>query len=96
MKTGVEIKTEFFPLAWFLFMVTPIIEIDGQKNKKSWGTSFWDLTPGDHVVKIYFPYFGMSQCGANQMTITVVEGQTARLSYNMPPLMLSKGKMKLL
>jgi len=31
MQTGIQIKTEFFPLAWFLHFVTPTIEINGEK-----------------------------------------------------------------
>lgn len=40
MKTGIEVKTSFFPLAFFLFFVTPTIEINGEKYKEKWGEVF--------------------------------------------------------
>ena len=94
MKTGIEIKTGFFPLAFILFFCTPVIEINRQKNIKSWGTHFFDLTPGEYVVKIYFPYLFMPECGANQLKVSIVEGQTKRITYNMPPWMLAAGTIK--
>jgi hypothetical protein len=58
MKTGIEVQTGFFPLAFFLFFCTPVIEINGQKNSKSWGTHFFELQPSEYNVKIYFSYMG--------------------------------------
>ena len=94
MTTGIEVKTEFFPLAWMLYMCTPVIEINGQKNSRKWGKHFFELQPGEYTVKIYFPYFMQNECGANQTTITVSEGQVRKISYNMPPWMLAKGTIK--
>jgi len=94
MTTGIEVKTEFFPLAWMLYFSTPIIEINGQKNSRKWGQHFFELQPGEYTVKIYFPYFMQNQCGANQINISVLEGQVRKISYNMPPFMFSKGTIK--
>ena len=95
MNTGVDIKTEFFPLAWFLFFVTPTIEINGVKHKQKWGESFFSLTPGEHLVKISFPYFGMNECGANEVKFSITEGQKRKINYNMPPWMFSKGSINI-
>lgn len=92
-KGKLEIKTGFFGLAWFLHFVTPVIEINGQRVKKPWGTSYFELEPGNYTVKIYFSYFVMSQCGANQVSVKLDEGQSKMISYKMPPWMLAKGKM---
>lgn len=92
-KGRIEIKTGFFVLAWFLHFVTPVIEINGKLVKKPWGISQFDLEPGEYTVKIYFSYFMMSQCGANQVRVKVEEGKTKKIIYNMPPWMLAKGKM---
>jgi hypothetical protein len=94
MTTGIEVKTEFFPLAWILYFCTPVIEINGQKNSKSWGKHFFELLPGEYNVKVYFPYMGQKECGANQVKITLLEGQNRKISYNMPPWMFSKGTIK--
>lgn len=95
MKTGIQIKTGFFPLAWFLFFVTPTIEINGVRYKKSWGESFFELPPGEYHVRISFPYFGKAECGANEVNVLVSEGQSKRVTYNMPPWMLAKGIIRI-
>ncbi len=96
MNTELEIKTSFFPLAWFLYFVTPVIEINGKKHKMKWGTHSFDLPVGDYVVKIYFPYMGKSECGANEVKIKLAEHQKTKITYNMPPWMFAKGKIKVI
>ena len=95
MKTGLEIKTGFFPLAWFLFFVATTIEINGEKHKKKWGETFFSLPPGEYQVKISFPYLGIAECGANEIKVSLTEGQKRRVIYNMPPWMLAKGRIKM-
>lgn len=94
MKTGIEVKTGFFLLAFILFMCTPVIEINGEKNRRPWGNHFFDLAPGDYVVKIYFPYLFMSECGANQLKVSVAEGNVKKISYRAPLILLMAGKIK--
>lgn len=93
MKSTLHIKTGFFPLAWFLFFVTPNIEINGNKYPKKWGEHPFEVAPGEYTVKISFPYFGMKECGANQVKVSVAEGETKRIKYNMPAWMFAKGKI---
>ena len=95
MTSGIEIKTGFFPLAWFLYFVTPTIEINGEKHKKKWGESFFDLPAGNYRIKISFPYMGKSECGANEIQVTLSEGQKRKVTYNMPPWMFAKGSIKI-
>ena len=94
-QTGFETHTGFFPLAFILFLCSPIIEINGQKVKTSWGTRFFDAQPGNYTVKIYFKYVWMEQCGANQVQFTLEPGQVRRIQFNMPPWMFSKGTMRI-
>lgn len=91
--TGVEVKTGFCPLAFFLFFCTPRIEIDGQVYKKRWGTHFFELPPGSHKITVYFRYLFMSRCGENSIPVEVAPGAVARVRYNMPPWMLAKGSL---
>ena len=95
MKTELEIKLGFFPLAFYLFACTPVIEIDGEKNQRSWGSHYFEVTPGQHNIKIYFPYIGMSECGANEVTIDVQEGAKRKVSYYMWPWMFAKGSISI-
>ena len=95
MATGtLEIKTGFFPLAFLLFFCTPVIEIDGRPERRSWGKSRFDVPPGTHRVKIYFKYLFKPQCGANEIDVTVAEGQVTNVKYWMPPWMFSAGSLK--
>lgn len=93
-KGRLEINTDFFGMAWFLYFVTPVIEIDGHKLRRAWGDCRFDLDPGTYTVKIYFSYFFMSECGANSVRVEIEEGKKKRITYYMPPWMFSRGRMK--
>jgi len=93
-KTGVEVNVGFFPLAFFLFVCTPRIEIDGHVHERCWGTHFFDLTPGRHTIRIYFGYFLMPHCGDNSIDVIVEEGKTRKVNYCMPPWMFVKGTLR--
>ena len=94
MKTRLIIKTSFFPLAWFLYFVTPTIEINGEKHKNKWGENFFDLSPGQYRIKISFPYMFNSECGANEIQVSLRKGESKKIKYYMPPWMFSKGSIK--
>lgn len=91
--TGIQTTTEFFPLAFFLNAFSPTIEINGTKYPKKWGVDIFELAPGDYVVKIYFKYLFMAECGANSVSVKVREGQLTKVSWYMPPLVFLKGSM---
>jgi hypothetical protein len=91
---ALEIKTGFFPLAFFLFFCTPTIEIDGVPQRRSWGRSKIEVAPGTHRVKIYFRYLFKPECGANEIDVTVAEHQVASINYWMPPWMFARGSLK--
>ena len=91
--TGVEVKTGFFPLAFLLFACTPRIEIDGQVHKKYWGTHFFEVSPGQHIIKVYFRYLTMARCGENTIAVNVPAGAITRIRFNMPPWMGAKGSL---
>ena len=94
MNSSIEIKTEFFPMAWMLHFVSPVIEINGEKHPAKWGNRIFELAPGDYRIRIYFPYIFKKECGANEITLSLAEGQKRRVNYNMPPWMMSKGVIK--
>lgn len=85
MDTNIEITTNFFPLAWTLNFVQPIIEIGNESYKKKWGTHTFSLTPGSHFVKIYFSYNGKPKSGLATITLHVSEGESIKISYYMYP-----------
>ena len=95
MTTGLTVKTSFFPLAWILYFVTPTININGKEFKREWGKNSFDLSPGDYQVKISFPYMGQSDMGANEISISLNEGEIKNISYEMPPWIFAKGDIKI-
>jgi hypothetical protein len=95
MKTGIEIKISFFPLAWFLYFVEPIIEINGVKHKKEWGAHWFDLDAGPQMVRVYFSYMGKAECGLNQIEFELTTNETKTISYYMSPFLFLKGKIKI-
>jgi hypothetical protein len=96
MNSGIQVTTSFMPLAFILNFCTPVIEINGEKNARKWGTHTFDLAPGEYDIKIYFPYLFMPQCGANSIKVKVEEAKVTKIDYNMPPLMIAKGTIKVL
>jgi hypothetical protein len=91
--TGVQVSLSFFPLAFLLLLCTPRVEIDGQAYPRSWGTHFFPLHPGKHLIRIYFPYIWMSECGLNSAEIQVAPGTIARVSYFMWPWVFAPGSL---
>ena len=92
-RTGVEVKVGFFLLAFFLYVCTPRIEIDGQVHKRYWGTHFFPLEPGQHNIRIYFLYLFLPHCGDNSIDIVVEKGKVQRVKYWMPPWMFARGSL---
>ena len=92
-RTGIEVATGFFPLAFFLFACTPVTVINGQPISNYWGTRFYDLPPGHYHITIYFSYVFMSQCGRADVAVTVNPGDIRRVSYYMWPLMFIPGSI---
>jgi len=91
--TGVELHLGFFPLAFFLFFCSPRVEVDGTVQRSGWGKHVLDLPVGRYTITVYFPYFTMSRCGENSISVDVAEGRTTRVKYYMPPWMLAKGSL---
>ena len=95
MGSRIDVNLNFFPLAWFLYFVEPIVEINGEISKKAWGTHSFELNPGKHVVRIYFSYMGKKECGLNKIELHLAPGETKKIAYYMPPFLASKGGLKL-
>lgn len=96
MNAIIEVKLNFLPLAWTLYFVQPIIEIDNIPHQARWGLHQFELAPGSHVMKIYFSYRGKAKCGARQISFNAPTGQTKKFSYYMLPYFFSFGGIKIL
>jgi hypothetical protein len=83
--TKIDIKLTFNCLAWTLHFVEPIVEIDGLPYKVTWGKHFFDLSPGNHSLKIYFSYNGKPKSGLKTIQINISEGKTNKIQYKIYP-----------
>lgn len=93
--TGVEIKLSSNILSHQLFAFTPEIDIDGIVHRRRWWSSNpFHLPPGQHFIRISFPYFFSPKCGLASIRVKVTEGKTVQLSYYMGWLMFLPGILK--
>jgi hypothetical protein len=91
---GIEVRAEFFPLAFLLFLCRPRVVIDGYAYDQGWwNPRFYPLAPGWHRVKVFFVYLFWPECGANTVDVLVQPGEVLRVNFYMPPLMLLKGSL---
>jgi len=92
-STGIRVTLRFFPLAFLLLFCTPVVVINGVTYRLSWGTHYFDLTPGQYHVKIFFPYLFLPECGANSVAFELHQGVVRTVSFYMWPWVFAKGSM---
>jgi hypothetical protein len=100
--TAIEVTAKFFPLAFLFFLTKPRVTIDETPPRViSWRRAYrFDVSPGLHTVKVAIGLLAdrlqvkNPNTGANSIELAVAEGATARVSYNMPPLIFLKGSLK--
>ena len=94
--TGVAVHTSFPPLSVFFYFCSPVVEINGQPKKSSWGSQFFELPEGEHVVTVYVPYLFWKRCGENSVTVRVTDGRTAKVTFAVPLVVTQKGSINVL
>ncbi len=91
--TTLEIKTTFMPFPpWLQALVSPVIEIDGTRHKKYWGTHSFQVPPGKHTIRAWHRWFFFSQCHLSETEVDVAENTTVRLHWATPMMVMSPGK----
>ncbi|MFZ6050735.1 hypothetical protein [Halocola ammonii] len=96
VRSGIHVKTSFYPLAWLMFFCTPKIEVNGETSAHDWGMTFFELAPGNHKVRVYVPYFLNRYCGDNDINVNIKEGEIRTVSFKMPIILLAKGRIEVL
>jgi hypothetical protein len=91
--TGIELTTKHFVLN-FLIVIFPLtINIDGQAVKGKWGTQFYPVQAGSHSVTVSWKLYFVLPVNKAAMTVSLADGQVARLQYYAPWLWLLPGKI---
>jgi hypothetical protein len=83
------VDASFPSSAMFLNGTGPRITIDGVEHEPAWGPSSFDLSPGEHRVRVSSRYFG--DTSPAETTVTVVAGQESRLFYKAAMTIFSRG-----
>nr|WP_020790102.1 hypothetical protein [Gordonia sp. NB41Y] len=88
------ITTQFFPLMWILFFIKPKIVVDGHELPSAvWGRNQIPLTPGQHHLHVYVPYFLPPKIGKADLPILVQPNQPVELQYRAPLWAFSGGSL---
>jgi len=94
-RTGVQLTTKVFPLAFLLLMYKTNVSIDGTSKIVPWGTHFFELPPGRHSGKVGFRYMLGKNMGENGVEINVAAGQTVNVAYRSPLVVFSPGSIEI-
>lgn len=94
VRTGVEITTKIFPLAFLLVFYKTNVTVDGATSTVPWGTHFYELDPGRHEIRIGFRYMLGKNMGENKIDVNVEAGQTVKVFYRSPLVVFSPGSIK--
>jgi hypothetical protein len=88
-----EVYTYFFFLQWLLFFTSIGVEVNGQRQKRPWGLTTFDLPPGSYHLKIYFNYL-FGPAGIAEHQVNVYAGYATRLNYSPPFFVFMSGSIR--
>lgn len=91
-----DITLDYFPLQWIKSFVTPTIEIDGYPAQKPWGRHVVPLAPGNHHVRVHYPYLFISQSGLAARVVPIYAGMATMARYEAPWFSFSGGTLNVL
>jgi hypothetical protein len=69
------------------------VTIDGETNVVAWGTNYYPLEPGPHLIEIGFRYFFGSNMGRAKKEFDVVAGHVVHVTYHPPAQIFSSGSI---
>jgi len=92
MEQGIlEITASHSPLAFIYSLFKTNIVIDGQLERRPWGTHRFPVEPGQHVVEVSYPWLFTQRCGRNSVEVSVGPGQILRVHYHAPAIRYMAG-----
>lgn len=92
--TGIELQTKYFILNFLIVIFPLVLTIDGSAVKGKWGTSFYPVPAGSHEVSVAWKMYWLLPVNKSSMSVTLVDGQIAKLLYKAPWLFLLPGKLE--
>ncbi len=92
-RSGVQVTTKTPPIAFLFLLFKTKVTIDGETHVVSWGTNYYALDPGLHVIEIGFRYFFGSNMGRSTAEFDVAAGHVVHLTYHPPAQIFSAGSI---
>lgn len=90
----IQVRTQFFPLAFVLLLLKPRVSIDGVVNKVRWGITSVPVAPGPHLVEVWCPYLFLRTMGRNGLTVDVPPDAIVFVTWSVPWLVFLRGKIE--
>ena len=89
----IEVTLAHNPLAFFYEAFTPTLTINGQKERKPWGTHRFSLPPGEYEVAASYPWI-IGECGRNSVRFALAAGERKKVTYCARFIRFIPGSMK--
>lgn len=80
INSKIEVTIAHNPLAFFYKAFTPSITINGERERRPWGTHIFDLPPGEYEVAASYPWI-ISECGKNSVKFSLKPGEVKKVRY---------------
>lgn len=91
---GIALTLKFFPLAFLLMFLKPVVTINGQQYQVPWSKRTpIQLPPGQYHVHVHVPYLLPPKVGNADLAVNVGGGQPVELEYRAPLFMFSPGSL---
>ncbi|MEO8459222.1 MAG: hypothetical protein ABI451_01730 [Dokdonella sp.] len=81
------------PLAFFYGAFTPTVTINGEKQRRPWGTHSFEVSPGAYEVSVSYPWFLSPECGKNTVNFELQAGQRKTVTYRAGVIRYLPGKI---
>jgi hypothetical protein len=95
VSSSIEVTVKHSPLAFIYYLLSkPTIEINGKKERTTWGMHSFVLPPGHYEISVsYFCLFA-PECGKSTAEVTLEAGQTRKVTYRAGLIQYLPGRMR--
>ena len=91
---AITITARYFPLAFLLALVKPVVTVDGQPVRMRWREAVVvPVTPGPHHLHAHTPYLLPRRMGKADLVVTAQPGQNVDLEYKAPLVIFAGGAL---
>lgn len=89
----IELTTSYSPLDFLYALVKTTIELDGEAERRPWGTHRFEVEPGEHTIAVSYPWLFDRRCGRSSVTVSVQAGATTHIEYRVGLIRFLPGKI---